>query len=216
MVPIKIECECGQRYAFEVQPINGKMPFAVTCPCCGADGTAAANESILKQLFPAAVVLPSVMQPMQNEGPEIWVEPLAQPGNSMMAKRRDPRLGLVNRDQAEHEARAKVMWGDSRDQVVSYLMIQGFSHPEAIEMTDNLLQERSSSIRSNGIGKVIKGAGLIALSVIGTIYLLSTGVVSTKVVGVAVITGLYGAYLLIRGLVLAVAPKSERGDMTKQ
>lgn len=50
MIPIKIQCSCGQKYAFDVEPINGRMPQVVNCPVCGADGTAAANEIIARQL----------------------------------------------------------------------------------------------------------------------------------------------------------------------
>lgn len=46
---IKIECACGQRYAFDVEPVNGQLPSPVACPVCGADGTAAGNESIAQQ-----------------------------------------------------------------------------------------------------------------------------------------------------------------------
>jgi hypothetical protein len=46
MMTIKVECDCGQRYAFEVEPINKRMPAPVACPACGADGTAAANAMI--------------------------------------------------------------------------------------------------------------------------------------------------------------------------
>jgi len=50
MIPIKIICGCGQKYAFDVHPVDGQMPVSVNCPACGRDGTAAANESIRKML----------------------------------------------------------------------------------------------------------------------------------------------------------------------
>jgi len=46
MMPVKIQCGCGQRYAFDIEPFCGRMPFPVACPVCGADGTGAANEVI--------------------------------------------------------------------------------------------------------------------------------------------------------------------------
>ena len=46
MMPIKIQCGCGQRYAFDIEPFCGHMPCPVNCPICGADGTSAANEVI--------------------------------------------------------------------------------------------------------------------------------------------------------------------------
>ena len=63
MIPVKVECGCGQRYAFDVEPLNGRMPASVVCPVCGADGTAAANESIAQALAaraPTTAAAPSM------------------------------------------------------------------------------------------------------------------------------------------------------------
>jgi hypothetical protein len=46
MIPIKIQCGCGQKYAFDVEPVNGQMGYAVACPVCGIDGTSAANQML--------------------------------------------------------------------------------------------------------------------------------------------------------------------------
>jgi hypothetical protein len=43
---LKIICPCGQKYKFDVEPVNGRMPWAVACPVCGVDGTAAAEQQI--------------------------------------------------------------------------------------------------------------------------------------------------------------------------
>jgi hypothetical protein len=43
---IKIQCPCGSKYSFEVEPVEGRMPFAVHCPTCNADGTETANQII--------------------------------------------------------------------------------------------------------------------------------------------------------------------------
>ncbi len=46
MIPVKIQCTCGQRYAFDIEPFCGRMSYPVACPICGTDGTMAANEVI--------------------------------------------------------------------------------------------------------------------------------------------------------------------------
>src|SRR6266481_740327 len=74
MVPIKIQCECGQRYAFEIEPVNGRMPSAVTCPSCGADGTAAANVAIAQSQQQAAAPAAT--------GATLRVSTLAQPSHA--------------------------------------------------------------------------------------------------------------------------------------
>ena len=46
MMPVKIECGCGQRYVFDIEPVCGRMPGRIACPVCGLDGTRVANEII--------------------------------------------------------------------------------------------------------------------------------------------------------------------------
>jgi|GEM_PF-3427027 len=46
MIPVKIQCSCGQRYAFDIEPVCGRMTSPVACPVCGEDGTTAANQVI--------------------------------------------------------------------------------------------------------------------------------------------------------------------------
>jgi hypothetical protein len=50
MIPVKIFCACGQKYAFEVQPADSRMPVPVACPVCGRDGTPDANHFLAKIL----------------------------------------------------------------------------------------------------------------------------------------------------------------------
>jgi hypothetical protein len=51
---VKIQCPCETRFAFEVEPLNGRMPVRVNCPACGADRTDLANEVIRQKLAEAA------------------------------------------------------------------------------------------------------------------------------------------------------------------
>lgn len=259
MVPIKIECECGQHYAFDVEPANGRMPCAVSCPTCGADGTPAADESISQQLgapivpvitpvpqlislppSPAgriAISLPTAApppispiapvaapaasaevafapsaQPMRLSPAQVTARPAPPPSTS----RPDPRLGLVGREQAAHEARAKAMWGDTPQEITSYLMVQGYSLAEAQELTGQLVKERTSAVRANGIRKTIVGFGMMWVPVIAGIIFWSIHFMPVKLMGAAVLVGVYGAYLFLRGLLMAIAPKSEKGDVADQ
>lgn len=65
---IKVACDCGCRYAFDVEPINGLMPVGVNCPYCGLDGTEKADALIALEIarLPSflAVVLPISGAPM--------------------------------------------------------------------------------------------------------------------------------------------------------
>jgi PQQ-like domain len=55
---VKVQCVCGTRFAFEVEPVNGRMPVRVKCPGCGADGTDLANEMIRQKLAATVVAAP--------------------------------------------------------------------------------------------------------------------------------------------------------------
>jgi len=48
---LKVVCDCGQKYKFDVEPVHGRMPVKINCPVCGTDGTASAND-LLAQCFP--------------------------------------------------------------------------------------------------------------------------------------------------------------------
>src|SRR5262245_28376552 len=74
MIEVKVTCQCGQKYKFDVEPVNGQMPWRVNCPVCGADGTTAANMLIPQKLAamgatqpapaPVAVAAPAFSMPV--------------------------------------------------------------------------------------------------------------------------------------------------------
>jgi hypothetical protein len=49
VMEVKVQCECGTRYAFDVEPVNGRMPVRINCPGCSADGTDLANEAMIRR-----------------------------------------------------------------------------------------------------------------------------------------------------------------------
>src|SRR5687768_5228717 len=55
---IKILCECGAKYKFQVEPENGRSPGPVRCPACGVDSTEMTNRLIADQLAVSSVVAP--------------------------------------------------------------------------------------------------------------------------------------------------------------
>jgi hypothetical protein len=80
MIPVKVQCGCGQPYAFEVNPVHGHMPVAVKCPACGADGTVAANQFIAQVLAaqpePAASSVAVSDAPIPSTGSGIRLAPV--------------------------------------------------------------------------------------------------------------------------------------------
>jgi tetratricopeptide (TPR) repeat protein len=85
-IPVSIFCPCGQKFAFEVQPVEGRMPFSVACPACGQDGTNQANQVILRllngtNLAPSSAITPQLVDAVK----QAVVKELA--GNSAEAPR---------------------------------------------------------------------------------------------------------------------------------
>jgi hypothetical protein len=302
MIPIKIQCDCGQRYAFDIEPVGGRMPWPVACPTCGADGTTAANAIIAQTApsppilvaeraapLPAAAPLPSaqpaaapapmrvaapapsapsapslrvaasapsapsapslrVAAPTQSaqpaaSAPALRIASAAPPAQSAApppglrvaaaaesaqpptlaaapvrsAPRRTTMLpGQVDRTQAEIEARAKISWGDPPKQVMGYLMMQGFSRDEAMESVNEMFRERAKTIRANGIKKIFMGIGLLCLPIVNVFIFMATGGFFTTILGATCVAALYGAYCILKGILMVVAPKGEKGDVTEQ
>ena len=84
---VKIFCNCGSKYKFDVEPLNGKLPGPVSCPVCGADGTQKGNEILAQALgisaTPITPVVPAVAPVVvaaQNEsGPRIAIPSMPKP-----------------------------------------------------------------------------------------------------------------------------------------
>jgi hypothetical protein len=214
MIPIKVYCECGQHYAFDVEPINGRMPCAVACPACGQDGTTSANAIIAGQLPPPpGSPANNATLHVVNSAPPAPGSPIA-PGRSDYL--RSQQLGLVDHEQAKHEARAKTMWGDPPEKVISYLMIQGFNHQEASELVQALSEERKVAVRANGVRKIGIGCGLICVPVAAFLFFLHIRIMPIKIMGIALAVGLWGAWMLINGIIMVAVPKMESGDLADQ
>ncbi len=55
MMEIKIQCDCGAKFKFDVEPVNGRMPGPIRCPSCGVDATVAAEAMLSRNLQSASV-----------------------------------------------------------------------------------------------------------------------------------------------------------------
>jgi hypothetical protein len=226
MFSIKIQCGCGQHYEFEVEPVDGLAPCPVACPACGVDGTAAANEAIAHSLSsqantPAAERTPLRVAATAGSQQTTAFAPLARPvarRSALPVARRSalPLPGQVDRIQAQHEARAKISWGDPPAAVIAYLRTQGFSREEAASMVEDLFQERVAIMRRTGIKKIVLGSALICLPFVTFVIFLLMEVIFLKILAVTIMLGCWGLYLLIKGICMTVAPKSQTGDVFEQ
>lgn len=213
MVAIKIECGCGQHYAFDVEPINGRLASSVACPVCGADGTDAANAAIAQSLAPEPSPGAATRSPLRVAVPAA-ASLTATPPREM---RPAPLLpGQIDHTQAEHEARAKISWGDPPNEVIKFLMLQGFTVQDASALVQELFKERVATIRGNGIKKIISGIFLACVPIAAWFIFMSVGYILVKTFAVTIMVGLYGVYMIFKGIFMLVAPKAEAGDVAEQ
>src|SRR5262245_32741857 len=179
MVPIKIQCGCGQRYQFDVEPANGRVPSPVACPACGADGTDAAN-AFLAQTVTAAPPAPVLRG--RESGPlriaaAAHKDPPATPASPWTAAQRRVPLqpGQIDRTQAKYEAHAKILWGDPPKEVIIFLLSHGFSREDAVSIVEEMFRERQATIRRKGIMNIFCGIALICVPVAAFVYFLFVG-----------------------------------------
>lgn len=228
MLPIKIQCGCGQKYAFDVEPVNGQMPYTVACPVCGVDGTEAAN-SVIAQYMASTV---AVAQPAPALAVATGSSGVASMGGVALARHAAPPPapashapgrkallpGQITPEQAAIEGRAKIFWGDAPDEVKRFLMVNNYSVPEATAMVNEWFADRAKTIRKNGIKKFFTGIVLAAVPVV--FYFVAVAKAGDfapmKLFAITIMVGLYGAYLFVKGTIMFCAPKSEPGDVSSQ
>jgi len=92
MIELKVQCDCGQKYKFDVEPVNGQMPFTVACPVCGADGTGQAN-ALLQQFLPAEPA-PALPPPPPVARPARFRIDAPAPAAAAKKDRGQPNFGL--------------------------------------------------------------------------------------------------------------------------
>jgi hypothetical protein len=238
MMTVKVQCDCGQRYAFDVEPGTSSLNTAVACPACGADGTAAANQFIAQQAAQAPA--PRASAPIRIGAPPAQAAlRVASPAHSAaaapvaVAPSSAPQAGLrvaavaetpestptapghrhVDRTRAENEARAKIMWGDDPKKVASFLRSEGLSFEEANSMVQELFVERAKTVRAEGFKKMIIGGALVLVPIVFFLACLAAGRIPVRILALTVMAGFYGLWQFVKGLLMFLAPKSESGDI---
>jgi len=124
---------------------------------------------------------------------------------------------LISREQIETEARAKMIWGEPKEAVYSYLRTHGLPPAEAKALLAELQAERIAEVRAAGIRNIILGSLLmvspfafwiISAYTIGRIYLY--------VLAATAIGAFYGLSKLIDGIKSVIAPKSDSSDLSEE
>src|SRR5690348_14992181 len=78
---LKIQCGCGSKFAFDIEPENGRMPYEIACPNCNADSTSLANTQIQQKLTQSTLA-PATPEASPKPGIRLNRQPAAAPVES--------------------------------------------------------------------------------------------------------------------------------------
>lgn len=116
-------------------------------------------------------------------------------------------------DKVKEAARSSFIWGEPKEAVLRMLKANGANDEEAESFLKELGKERTREIRGVGLSKIVTGIFLILLPLVSWFIFHSAKIYLPKIFGFAVAAGLYGIWKLVDGVILLVAPKSEKGDL---
>ena len=80
-------------------------------------------------------------------------------------------------------------------------------------MVRALLIERAKTVRAEGFKKMIWGGAVIVVPIAFCLADLGAGRVPIRLLALTVMVGFYGLWVLVKGLLMFLAPKSESGDV---
>src|SRR5437879_2427648 len=97
-----------QRFAFDVEPINNRLPSPVECPACGTDNTEPANTFLSQVSEPPNQAPHGRDEPIRISIPSHAPAPVRVAVAAPAAEHRAPRPipGQTGRAQAKAEAKA--------------------------------------------------------------------------------------------------------------
>ncbi|HSI09506.1 MAG: hypothetical protein ACAH89_07165 [Rariglobus sp.] len=111
-------------------------------------------------------------------------------------------------------ARAKIMWGESRQSVLEYLQQNEIGDKDAIGYIDALFQARAADIRKTGIKKIVIGIFFVALLLAYLAISMFIGAIEIKLLAMTGISALAGTWKIIEGISYILKPGSESGDLS--
>ena len=121
----------------------------------------------------------------------------------------------MDHDALISEARARIVWGESRPSVCEFLTSNGISESEAGARIREFQRERNGEVRRLGIQSVLIGTLVVSLAGI----LLYLGFGGPEFGGdihglaVAIAAGIYGIWKLTKGGIYLLRPQAEDGSI---
>jgi hypothetical protein len=118
-------------------------------------------------------------------------------------------------EQAKKEARSKILWGDEPPAVIMFLKTQGFTAEEANNIVQVVLDERKKTVRATGMKKIFSGIGMLCVPAVVGVAFLMVDFLPIQLLGAAVCVGVWGFFRGLSGILMIVAPKGEKGNVSE-
>ena len=116
----------------------------------------------------------------------------------------------------ESEARARLIWGDSQEQIIAHLQTQGATLVEAQTAYEAIKDDRAEYVRSAAKRKIIPGILLIAVPIVCFVIFMFMNVLPVRFFALTIVIGLIGAWKVIRGVLGVVRPEAIQGDLSEE
>ena len=127
--------------------------------------------------------------------------------------------GSTYREKLDAAARAKIFWGDPREEAIKHLVENGIDSEEANGMVEAFVHERADTICKMGFKKILIGAVLVALPLAPWIILtIMVHRFFMPPIMILLLPGsvfVYGAYSLFPGSMMYMWPDNQTGDVSE-
>jgi hypothetical protein len=111
------------------------------------------------------------------------------------------------------DARAKIIWGESPEKVLTFLQSKGVGDKEAFGLIEELQKERAASIRADGIKKTWVGVLFVLAPVAYYFASMYIGYWSLKFFAALIVLGAVGLAKITNGLSMVLRPRAVTGDL---
>lgn len=109
-------------------------------------------------------------------------------------------------EKLEEQAYAQIIWGDSKTDVIQFLLGKGVRREDAERIVKESLKDRAAEIRKEGVRNIWWGSLMLAGSLAGAfIYYANAPQVfsnrrSAKLMVLILLPGVYGTFKLLKGI----------------
>ena len=106
-----------------------------------------------------------------------------------------------NPEKVFNEARSRIMWGESQDEVREWLIEQGQDTMGIDQILRTCMAERGALVRKRGLVEIMVALGLILAGTSVILFLwFVVGIMISGVFAVCIAVAAYGLFRLLRGL----------------